>query len=119
MGNYHISLKKEVNIKIYRYIDKNSIQIVNKIWYNCEKKEKYDEIKVIIKESHPIIWRRLRIPANITFYELVAIIEISFERCGHHLCEFEVDVTLHEMGRFIGIPAEDEYGIENIIGEKC
>jgi len=35
------------------------------------------------------------------------------------LCEFEVDVTLHEMGRLIGIPAEDEYGIENIIGEKC
>ena len=47
---------------------------------------------------------------------MVAIIEISFEWCGHHLCEFEVDATLHEMGKFIWIPAEDEYGIENIRG---
>ena len=40
---------------------------------------KYYEIKVIIRESHPPTWRRLRIPANITFNDLAAIIEIAFE----------------------------------------
>ena len=37
--------------------------------------DKYYEIKVTIRESHPLTWRRLRIPANITFNDLAAIIE--------------------------------------------
>lgn len=73
---------------------------------------KYYEIKVTIRESHPPIWRRSRIPANITFNDLAAIIEIAFEWCGYHLYEFEVEDTLHEMGQFIAVPSEDEYGYE-------
>ena len=76
--------------------------------------DKYYEIKVTIRESHPPTWRRLRIPANITFNDLAAIIEIAFEWCGYHLYEFEVGATLHEMGQFIGVPKEDEYDIEGI-----
>jgi len=79
--------------------------------------DKYYEIKVTIRESHPPTWRRLRIPANITFNDLAAIIEIAFEWCGYHLYEFEVGATLHEMGQFIGVPAEEEYGIESIRGK--
>lgn len=79
--------------------------------------DKYYEIKVTIRESHPPTWRRLRIPANITFNDLAAIIEIAFEWCGYHLYEFEVGATLHEMGQFIGVPTEDEYGIESIRGK--
>lgn len=79
--------------------------------------DKYYEIKVTIRESHPLTWRRLRIPANITFNDLAAIIEIAFEWCGYHLYEFEVGATLHEMGQFIGVPTEDEYGIESIRGK--
>ena len=78
--------------------------------------DKYYEIKVIIRKLHPITCRRLRMPANITFNEQAAIIEISFEWCGYHLYEFEAGVALHERGVFIGIPAEDEYRIENIRG---
>ena len=78
---------------------------------------KYYEIKVTIRESHPPTWRRLRIPANITFNDLAAIIEIAFEWCGYHLYEFEIGATLHQMGRFIAVPAEDEYGIEEIRGK--
>lgn len=78
---------------------------------------KYYEIKVTIRESHPPTWRRLRIPANITFNDLAAIIEIAFEWCGYHLYEFEIGATLHEMGQFIAVPSEDEYGIEEIRGK--
>jgi len=52
--------------------------------------DKYYEIKVTIRKSHPLTWRRLRIPANITFNDLAAIIETAFEWCGYHLYEFEV-----------------------------
>ena len=78
---------------------------------------KYYEIKVTIRESHPPTWRRLRIPANITFNDLATIIEIAFGWCGYHLYEFEIGATLHEMGQFIAVPAEDEYGIEEIRGK--
>ena len=78
---------------------------------------KYYEIKVTIRGSHPPTWRRLRIPANITFNELASIIEIAFEWCGYHLYEFEVGATLHEMGTFISIPSEEDWDIDSIRGE--
>ena len=101
------------------------ILIIHRLWYNRGKMnrkkrlymEKYYEIKVTIRESHPPTWRRLRIPADITFNDLAAIIEIAFEWCGYHLYEFEVGSTLHEMGQFIGVPMEDEYDIESIRGK--
>ena len=67
---YNILLKEYGNENIKPVIYTTDDQITSFL------DKKYDEIKVIIKESHPIIWRRLRIPANITFNELVAIIEI-------------------------------------------
>lgn len=65
-------------------------------------------------ESYPPALRRLIIPENVTFNDLAAIIEIAFEWCDHHLYEFEVGATLHELGQFIGVLTEDEYAIESI-----
>ncbi|MBQ2938465.1 MAG: plasmid pRiA4b ORF-3 family protein [Clostridia bacterium] len=59
----------------------------------------------------------MRIPANITFNDLAAIIEIAFEWCGYHLYEFKVGETLHEIGQFIEVPTEDEYVIKSIRGK--
>lgn len=73
---------------------------------------KYYEIKVTIKDSHPLTWRRLRIPGNITFNELAAIIEISFEWSGYHLYEFEIGATLRKKGIFISVKDEDDWYIE-------
>lgn len=79
--------------------------------------DKYYEIKVTIRESHPPTWRRLRVPADITFNDLAAIIEIAFEWCGYHLYEFEVGATLHQMGTFISTPSEDNIDLEDIRGK--
>ncbi|MCQ2748618.1 MAG: plasmid pRiA4b ORF-3 family protein [Clostridia bacterium] len=42
------------------------------------KKYKYYQIKVSIKGTQPLVWRRLLIPEGITFHELNAIIQIAF-----------------------------------------
>lgn len=80
--------------------------------------DKYYEIKVTIRNSHPLTWRRLKIPADITFNDLAAIIEIAFEWCGYHLYEFEVGATLYRPGQFIGVPTEYDCDLEIVKGKK-
>ena len=77
---------------------------------------KHYEIKVTIRSSQPPTWRRLKIPADITFNDLASIIEIAFEWCGFHLYEFEVGATLHKRGIFIGLP-EDDFDVGYMISK--
>ena len=72
------------------------------------KKYKYYEIKVSIRDTHPPVWRRLQIPEGITFHELNAIIQLAFDWCGYHAYNFEVGATLHEEGVFIELPELDD-----------
>ena len=72
------------------------------------KKYKYYEIKVSIRDTHPHVWRRLQIPEGITFHELNAIIQLALDWCGYHAYNFEVGATLHEMGMFIELPELDD-----------
>ena len=72
------------------------------------KKYKYYEIKVSIRDTHPPVWRRLQIPEGITFHELNAIIQLAFDWCGYHAYDFEVGATLHDMGVFIELPELDD-----------
>ena len=72
------------------------------------KKYKYYEIKVSIRNTHPPVWRRLQIPEGITFHELNAIIQLAFDWCGYHAYNFEVGATLHDMGMFIELPELDD-----------
>ena len=72
------------------------------------KKYKYYEIKVSIRDTHPPVWRRLQISEGITFHELNAIIQLAFDWCGYHLYNFEVGATLHDRGIFIELPNLDD-----------
>lgn len=71
------------------------------------KKQKYYQIKVSIKNTHPPVWRRLLIPEGITFHQLNAIIQIAFDWCGYHMYNFEIGSTLYGGGISIEIPYED------------
>ncbi len=86
------------------------------------KKYKYYEIKVSIRDTHPPVWRRLQIPEGITFHELNAIIQLAFDWCGYHAYNFEVGATLYEIGMFIELPEIDDgwgdYEIKNSKKEK-
>ena len=75
---------------------------INKVENN--KKYKYYEIKVSIKDTHPPVWRRLRIPEGITFHELNAIIQIAFNWNGYHAYSFEIGAALYGEGIFIELP---------------
>jgi len=52
------------------------------------------QIKISLKEIKPEIWRRLRIPGNITFQQLHQIIQSSFDWLSYHLYKFDFPKTV-------------------------
>ena len=72
---------------------------VKKVSKSNTKDKKYKSyiIKVTIKNTHPPVWRRLQIPAGITFHELNAIIQLAFDWSGYHLYSFEIGNLLIEI----------------------
>ena len=72
---------------------------VKKVSKSNTKDKKYKSyiIKVTIKNTHPPVWRRLQIPAGITFHELNAIIQVAFNWSGYHLYSFEIGNLLIEI----------------------
>lgn len=46
------------------------------------------QIKVTIKDSKPPVWRRMLIPAGITFHQLSNMINVAMEWGGYHLYNF-------------------------------
>lgn len=68
------------------------------------------QIKIMIKDVEPAIWRRLRIPGNITFQQLHQIIQAAFGWLDYHLYKFEFNktvVTIHD----------DDYAPGELYGE--
>lgn len=68
------------------------------------------QIKITIKGIKPTIWRRLRIPGNITFQQMHQIIQAAFGWLDYHLYKFEFDKIV------VTIP-DDDYAPEELYGE--
>lgn len=49
------------------------------------------QLKITIKDIRPPIWRRLRVPGNVTFLRLHEIIQDAFGWTDSHLHEFLID----------------------------
>ena len=47
------------------------------------------QLKIMIKNSKPPIWRRVIVPAGITFSQLSIILNKVMGWCGYHMFEFE------------------------------
>lgn len=47
------------------------------------------QLKIMIKNSKPPIWRRIIVPAGITFSQLGVLLNKAMGWCGYHLFEFE------------------------------
>lgn len=47
------------------------------------------QLKIVIKNSKPPIWRRVIVPAGITFSQLSIILNEVMGWCGYHMFEFE------------------------------
>ena len=68
------------------------------------------QIKVSIKYIEPVIWRRLRIPGNITFQQLHQIVQAAFGWLDYHLYKFECNKIV------VTIP-DDDYAPGELYGE--
>ena len=51
------------------------------------------QLKVTLRDSHPPIWRRLRVPGNSTLYTLHQILQVAMGWTDSHLHEFTVGET--------------------------
>ena len=47
------------------------------------------QLKIMIKESHPPIWRRVIVPAGLSFSQLTVILNITMGWSGYHLSDYE------------------------------
>ena len=63
------------------------------------------QLKVTIKNSKPPIWRRIIVPAGITFSQLSIILNKTMEWSGYHLFEF----NFYKLGLSI-LEDLEEYG---------
>lgn len=46
------------------------------------------QLKITIRDSHPPIWRRIMVPAGLSFTQLAFVIEKTFGWNGYHLSDF-------------------------------
>lgn len=54
------------------------------------------QLKITLEEIEPSIWRRVLVPAGITFYKLHKIIQATFGWQDYHLLDFDFgDVAVH------------------------
>ena len=49
------------------------------------------QVKVKLLEIKPVIWRRLVVPAGITFYKFHKVLQAAFGWQDYHLYSFEFD----------------------------
>lgn len=63
------------------------------------------QLKIMIKNSKPPIWRRVIVPSGITFSQLSMILNEVMGWCGYHLFEFE----FYHLGLHIVEDVEDYY----------
>jgi len=69
------------------------------------------QLKIMIKNSKPPIWRRVIVPAGITFSQLSMILNEVMDWCGYHLFEFEF---YHEELRILEEPDDiDGFGYDS------
>jgi hypothetical protein len=73
------------------------------------------EFKITLKKIKPTIWRRIQVPENYSFWDLHVAIQDAMGWADCHLHQFEVlDPQICEKV-FVGVPHEDDFGIDEII----
>lgn len=63
------------------------------------------QIKVTLRESKPLIWRRIQVPGNITLHRLHMILQFVMGWANSHLYRFDIAGTEYS----ISDPVEDDF----------
>ena len=69
------------------------------------------QLKVSIRETEPLVWRRIIVPDRITFHQLHLIIQECFSWMDYHLYEFQIPGIEGPIRRFFDDPFVNE-GVE-------
>jgi hypothetical protein len=65
------------------------------------------QFKIVLNHVHPLIWRRIVVPSDYTFWDLHVAIQDAMGWQDCHLHEFRIDDPRIESQLSIGIPDED------------
>jgi hypothetical protein len=65
------------------------------------------QLKVLIKDSKPAIWRRLLVKQDTTLFELHHILQIAFDWQNYHAFEFEHEGYVYRMPEYADLMDED------------
>ncbi len=65
------------------------------------------QLKIILKDSKPLVWRRIHVPENYTFWDLHVAIQDSMGWLDYHLHEFEILEPTTKRKVRLGIPEND------------
>lgn len=76
------------------------------------KYEKIYQFKISIHDIFPLIWRRIQVPENYTFWDLNISIQDVMGWSGFHLHEFRITNPITGKLENIGIPDEDSKHFE-------
>jgi hypothetical protein len=82
--------------------------------YACEAKFKHIfQLKVTLKGTKPLVWRRIQIPEIYTFWDLHVAISDCMPWADYHLHEFVAQDPTFNIKHRIGIPSDDEIGFDD------
>jgi hypothetical protein len=65
--------------------------------------EEIFQIKVVLQDSKPPIWRRVLVPADMSLFDLHKIIQVAMGWTNRHLHQFVKDE------QYYGLPSEDDW----------
>jgi hypothetical protein len=82
---------------------------------NKSFKEVY-QFKIMLKDIHPPVWRRIQVPETYTFWDLHVAIQDAMGWLDYHLHEFQALNPRNGKSESIGIPEDEPGEIEIIAG---
>lgn len=81
-----------------------------------KKTKRIFQFKVALKNIKPLIWRRIQVPDNYSFWDLHVAIQDSMGWTDTHLHHFEILNPKSDRKEEIGIPDEDKISGEILAG---
>lgn len=71
---------------------------------NTTEKRRVLQFMIILRDSEPVIWRRIQIPSDYNFWDLHVAIQDAMGWQDYHLHQFQIKGKRKRIEAFIGIP---------------
>jgi len=73
------------------------------------------QFKITLKETNPIIWRRIQISELCSFWDLHVAIQDAMGWLDCHLHHFEVNHPIETGKQYMGIPTDEDHDVLNTL----